>query len=88
MEVIVRDRVRGGGSADLSEVFHPFFSTKDVGDGYGLGLSVVHGIAHQAHGHVVVDSNRRAGTTIKILLPFGAGPQTRAPHVVASNVVG
>lgn len=63
-----------GVSAEVAErMFDPFFTTKDVGQGAGLGLAMVHGIAHAVGGHVVLDSSAGSGTRIAILLPL---PQT------------
>jgi len=53
----------------LSKVFDPFFTTKDVGVGTGLGLSHVHGFAHQAGGAVDIESKLGSGTTVRIYFP-------------------
>jgi signal transduction histidine kinase len=53
-----------------SQIFQPFFTTKDVGVGTGLGLSVVYGIVTSHGGSIDVDSKVGQGTRIKIMLPF------------------
>jgi len=53
----------------LDHIFEPFFSTKEVGAGTGLGLSTVHGIVHQTGGYIFVDSAPGEGTTFSIYLP-------------------
>ncbi|RAI44099.1 PAS domain-containing hybrid sensor histidine kinase/response regulator [Rhodoplanes roseus] len=53
----------------LPRVFDPFFTTKQAQQGTGLGLSQVHGFAHQSGGTVTVESRLGAGTTVTIYLP-------------------
>ena len=49
--------------------FDPFFTTKPIGQGTGLGLSMVYGYAKQARGHVQIDSAEGAGTVVSLYLP-------------------
>ena len=69
--VAVRVTDDGAGIAPdvLSKVFDPFFTTKEVGKGSGLGLSQVHGFAHQSGGTVRIESEIGRGTTVTIYLP-------------------
>ncbi|MDA1090892.1 MAG: PAS domain-containing protein [Proteobacteria bacterium] len=54
---------------DMERIFEPFFSTKEVGAGTGLGLSTVYGIVHQTGGSIFVDSAPGEGTTFSIYMP-------------------
>jgi signal transduction histidine kinase len=53
----------------LPKIFDPFFTTKEIGKGSGLGLSQVHGFAHQSGGTVHIESQVGHGTTVTIYLP-------------------
>ncbi|MDO8410740.1 MAG: response regulator [Phenylobacterium sp.] len=53
----------------VDKVFDPFFTTKPLGQGTGLGLSMVYGFARQSGGHVRIDSHPGDGTTVELLLP-------------------
>jgi PAS domain S-box-containing protein len=65
----------------LAHAFEPFFTTKPLGQGTGLGLSMVYGFATQSGGDVRLDSKPGVGTTVRLHLPrhFGAAPTEEAP---------
>lgn len=62
----------------LDRAFEPFFSTKHAVQGSGLGLSMVHGFVRQSRGHMDIDSQEGAGTSIRIYLPAAPSPALHA----------
>jgi CheY-like chemotaxis protein len=69
VELAVADTGAGIAPHVLKRIFEPFYSTKAVGKGSGMGLAVVHGIVHEHGGHIIVDTATGQGTTFRILLP-------------------
>jgi PAS domain S-box-containing protein len=67
--VTVRDSGAGMPPDVLARAFDPFFTTKPMGQGTGLGLSMVYGFARQSGGHVRIDSTAGQGTEVRLLLP-------------------
>jgi PAS domain S-box-containing protein len=66
----VADTGRGMDAATIARAFDPFYTTKGVGEGTGMGLSVVLGIVQSHHGHIQLESVAGSGTTVKIFLPI------------------
>ncbi len=67
----------------IGKVFEPFFTTKPVGQGTGLGLSMVYGFIKQSGGHVAIDSAPGQGSTVRIYLPRFLRPETQPAAVAA-----
>ena len=65
----VQDNGMGIPPGDLSRIFEPFYTTKDVGVGTGLGLSISYGIIEKHGGTIEVESHKGKGTTFAISLP-------------------
>ena len=69
VEIKIRDNGSGISSENLNKVFTPFFTTKPVGKGTGLGLPVCYGIITKMGGSLTFDSRENVGTTFTIRLP-------------------
>ena len=78
VELAVSDTGEGMDEVTLKRLFEPFYTTKDVGSGSGLGLSVVHGIMHDYQGHICVDSELGVGTRFRLLFRPQDEGQARA----------
>lgn len=72
--ITVSDSGLGMSREALARVFDPFYTTKDVGKGSGLGLSMVHGFVKQSGGAIRIYSRPGEGTTVQIYLPGTSDP--------------
>jgi two-component system NtrC family sensor kinase len=79
----IEDTGPGIAPEHLSRVFEPFFTTRDVGQGMGMGLAVVYSIVQQHHGEVWVESSPGVGTTFRVRLQRidGTLEEKRVPPV-------
>lgn len=84
--VVLSVQDSGSGMSDdtLSRIFEPFYTTKEVGKGSGMGLSMVHGIVHQHGGHILVDTQIGIGTTFRLLFPVGENDAVHEPEAELS----
>ena len=69
VEFSVKDTGCGMSPEILEHAIEPFFTTKDVGEGSGLGLSMVYGFVRQSGGYVTLASEAGKGTTVRMLFP-------------------
>ena len=70
----VSDTGKGIAPEHMPHIFEPFYTTKEVGVGTGLGLATVEGVVAQSGGRIQVDSALNQGTTITVLLPLTSEP--------------
>ncbi len=73
LQLKIRDTGTGMDNDTKTKIFDPYFSTKEPGEGTGLGLAVVHGIVEDHAGIIEVDSELEQGTTFRIYLPVYEG---------------
>ena len=74
VEIRIADNGTGMSAAVQAKIFQPFFTTKPLGEGTGLGLSLAHDIIAQGHGGTLhVESQEGHGTTFRVGLPLN-GP--------------
>jgi signal transduction histidine kinase/ActR/RegA family two-component response regulator len=65
----VRDTGEGMTPGQRDKLFLPFFTTKPLGRGSGLGLAMVHGMVKQSRGEIVIETQRGQGTTVQLYFP-------------------
>lgn len=74
--VTISDNGQGIAEETLKHIFEPFYTTKEIGKGTGLGLALVYGIIKEHKGYIIPYSTSGEGTTFEIYLPISGG-QTR-----------
>ncbi|RON80560.1 ATP-binding protein [Pseudomonas fluorescens] len=75
----VTDNGSGMPQSVVNRAFDPFFTTKPIGQGTGLGLSMIYGFSKQSRGHVSIDSEIDEGTTVRLYLPRFRGEELAIP---------
>jgi PAS domain S-box-containing protein len=85
VRITIADTGRGMPPEVIKHAFEPFYTTKNKGEGSGLGLATVYGAVTQAEGHVRIESESHRGTTFTILLPVTTQPATEAVQTARSR---
>jgi PAS domain S-box-containing protein len=80
VELAVRDTGAGIAPELLERIYEPFFTTKGVGEGSGLGLSICHGIVERMGGTIVAESTVGRGTTFTVRMPSAPLEPGRPPR--------
>jgi PAS domain S-box-containing protein len=88
VSLAVTDDGLGIPASVLPHIFEPFYTTKGLGQGTGLGLATVYGIVKQSGGQVAVESGAARGTSFTIMLPCDDSAELPAPSVAPSIATG
>jgi PAS domain S-box-containing protein len=84
VEISVADTGVGMDAETIARCLEPFYTTKDVGKGSGLGLAQVYGFAHGSGGSVQIESRAHEGTKVLLLLPRSNESPSAAPRRMES----
>ncbi len=85
VELSITDTGSGIKPDVLDRIFDPFYTTKDVGKGTGMGLSVIHGIMRNHGGHILVETEIGKGSTFRLLFPPAIEEIAKTPGVDRSS---
>lgn len=85
LRIIVKDSGKGMPFDVQSRIFEPYFTTKEVGQGSGLGLAVVHGIVSSHQGYIFVESIPGKGSTFEVLIPNSQRIETEIIEAPVEN---
>src|SRR3712207_3520596 len=88
LRLSVADTGVGMDQATLARAAEPFFTTKPLGKGTGLGLAMARGFAEQSGGALSIESSPGRGTTIRLWLPVAAANALSSPSLVTTNRPG
>jgi PAS domain S-box-containing protein len=88
VSISVRDTGTGIAPDNLPRVFEPFFTTKPVGQGSGLGLSMVFGFARQSEGCIRISSRVGEGTTVTLYLPAAPAGESVGEATITVATIG
>jgi CheY-like chemotaxis protein len=86
--VSLTDNGTGMSPETVARIFEPFFTTKPLGQGTGLGLSMVYGFVKQSEGHIAVDSGLGRGTEVSMYLPQYSGIAVAASTAKPDPLIG
>jgi len=81
------DNGHGIAPAVQDHIFEPFYTTKKVGQGFGLGLSMVHGTIKTHSGIITLESEINQGTCFHIYIPLSASETTASPQQKSTSLV-
>lgn len=84
INITIKDNGPGIAEQHRDRVFEPFYTTKTIGQGTGMGLPMVHGIVHEHGGHILLDSDPKKGTTTQLLFP-NSNNKIQAPESINSS---
>jgi CheY-like chemotaxis protein len=89
VQLVVKDTGNGIAPDVMKRIFEPYFTTREVGQGTGMGLAVVYGIVKSLHGSIMVESKPGVGSTFQVLLPkVTTAKRTEAPPLLERSLTG